>query len=184
MVDSQRLSAIASFANPPSNAAATIAEIRHDSLWQLNGAPADAELDRLLAPLKLSANATPRRAIHTDSLSLLWNGPGMWFVQSDSPEAVASLKQCLRTSDATLTDLSHARTILRLSGQEAATIIKKGCPVDIDAKGVDDVFSSHIGHVNVMVRCVDLNTFDLYVFRSFGFALMEWLVDACNEWKA
>lgn len=186
VVNPDRSSAVASVTPFASTDAVSISERRVRYLLQINGAPVGSEFDQFLHAAGLGGNggSGSGSTLVSADLCLLWNGPQMWFAQSDSDQAVARLGDTLSRTAATITDVSHGRTIFRLTGRDASTLISKGCPVDIGAMSDASVVSSHIGHLNVMVHKIDAQTFDLFVFRSFGQALYEWLADAAVSLKS
>ena len=178
VVNPDRRSAVAGVTPFASNDAVAISERRVRYLLQINGAPTGSDFEQFLNAAGLRGNSDTGSTLVANDLSLLWNGPQMWFAQSDSQQAVSRLGDSLSRTSATISDVSHGRTIFRLAGREAGTLISKGCPVDIGAMPNASVVSSHIGHLNVMIHKIEDQTFDLFVFRSFGQALYEWLADA------
>lgn len=153
------------------------------AIAQVNGAPAE---DVLQTRFTFEQPLQARRVAQNDSCSLIWNGPGKWFAvsQSESPrEFVASLRVKLDHTDATVTDLSHARTVIRISGQHAADVLCKGCPGDIEAMQTGACMATLMGSIAALVHCCETQqSFDIYVFRSFGQAFWEWLTDAALEY--
>jgi len=182
VVDSNRQSALATIEVPTGNTRIALSERRSRYSMQINGAPTGQALTTILTAMGFSHDASQLAmrssvgsspAIVSNDLTLLWNGPGMWFAVSDSDQAMRRLGDSLADSDATITDLSQARTVFRLTGSESGTLLSKGCPVDLDSMVSNTVVSSHIGHFNTLIHRIDTSTFDIYVFRSFGLALYE-----------
>lgn len=146
-------------------------ERRGLAMVQVNGAPEDSEP----APLGSLIDA---------DAALLWTGPGQWFAVSDSlgaDELLAALAQRLSSTDATLSDLSHARTVVRVSGTAWRDLLAKGCPADIDAMVPGDCFATLLSHFTVVIHCLSDDSADVYVFRSFGASLWEWLRGGASE---
>jgi sarcosine oxidase subunit gamma len=116
--------------------------------------------------------------------TLLWTGPGQWFAVAESASAealVGDLKERLSSSDATLSDLSHARTVVRIGGSAWRELLAKGCPADIDAMTPGDCAATLLSHFTVVIHCVADDCADVYVFRSFGASLWEWLRGGAEE---
>ena len=161
-------------------------ELRPGAIAQINGAPEEGELDRLLKPWRLAEAIKPNRAACAESRDLLWNGPGKWMVvsQSDEPEALlSSLESILSGTNATVTDLSHARTVIRVTGEAAADVLCKGCPADIESMQSGDCIVALVGTLSAVIHCREPATsFDAYVFRSFGQAFWEWITDGAAEY--
>lgn len=164
---------------------AVLEEQRPAAIAQINGAPDEQNLAVALRYLALETAPEARRACTGKGGALLWNGPGQWLAVSPSTPAkdfLADLRGALEPRGATVTDLSHARTVIRIAGPKARDAMLKGCPLDLDRFEINDCASSVLGHLNVQIHCLGDQTFDLYVFRSFGLAMWEWLIDAALEY--
>ena len=191
MSEANRRSALAGLVNPGHHGVAgdhgpgvVLRELHPTAICQINGAPDEAELTGALAGLALEGEPTPRRAWPGKHACLLWNGPGGWLaVSSAAPprEWLSTLREALSGTDATVTDLSHARTVINVSGESAAELLLKGCPLDIEALRADDSATSLHGALTVHVHCRGKAGFDLYVYRSFGRALWEQLEEGALE---
>jgi sarcosine oxidase subunit gamma len=94
---------------------------------------------------------------------------------------LAELEERFSSTDATVSDLSHARTVLRVSGAAWKDLLAKGCPADIDAMVPGDCVASLLSHFTVIIHCVTEDSADVYVFRSFGASLWEWLKRGAEE---
>ncbi len=191
MVDVPRRSALQGHVRParlavPDGAepGVTLYEKRPSALAQIQGAPPESELAGRMAELGFDGEMRPRRAYSADSMAWLWNGPGRWLSVSRDhrpDELLRLLRHALEGSDATVTDLSHARTALTVTGSACRDLLAKGCPVDVDAMTPGDCAATLLGPFDVLVHCRDQRVFDVYVFRSFGLAMWEWLRDEALE---
>ena len=156
-------------------------ERRVASLFQVNGLRSiDAEVFQSLGVSQLPTN---NKSVSGEGVVLMWNGPGMVLLESEiQPSEVlgSEVRILLESTDATATDLSSARTILRVSGNDVREFLKKGCPVNIDALGNNDVVSTLLGHNSVTIHCVD-TSFDIYVLQSFGLDLWHWCQHSARE---
>lgn len=151
--------------------ALVLSERRGLAMAQVNGAPADT-------------GPAPLGCTDEGDMTLLWTGPRQWFVVSESlgaGELLAALTERLACSDATISDLSHARTVLRISGAAWRDLLAKGCPADIDAMVPGGCIASLLSHFTVVIHCVASESADVYVFRSFGASLWEWLCRGAEE---
>ena len=154
------------------------------AIAQLNGAPDEAALAQRLAAAGLVVSLSPNRAAEGKDWNALWNGPGQWLVVSDTLEPVTLIDQleaALADSDATVTDLSHARSVSRIEGADVREMLAKLCPLDIEAMPAGDCATSLFGQLTALTHCVDDKCFDLYVFRSFGLEMWEALIDEALE---
>ena len=96
---------------------------------------------------------------------------------------MARFEAALTAADATVTDLSHGRTILRLEGEAAADVLAKGVAIDLDpaAFPTDRVAQSMIHHIDIVLHRLGPDAFELWVLRSFAESLAEWLLEAGAE---
>ena len=157
-----------------------ITEYRPQVIAQINGATAPATLQIALASVGFAEqfDATQFDSGHAyccAEASVLWNGPGMWILVCDNVRTniVNELNSALQDTAATVTDLSHARTILTIQGEKLLDFLSSGCPIDLDNCPPDVCFSTQFGHFNIMLHLKDSQHADMYVYRSFGQALWE-----------
>ena len=157
-----------------------LAQCRPRALVQINGAPDAAVLAESLG----GAGAAPNRSFRTEGVTYMWNGPGRWLAESDERppcELVERIEAAIGPHGASATDLSHARTVLRVSGAAAEDLLAKLCPIDVEAMRVGDVAMTLAGPFQVQVVRSGEVEFRLYVFRSFGLAMWELLIDEAAE---
>lgn len=156
-------------------------ERRVASLFQINGLRSfNSEVFQSLGVSQLPTN---NKSVVGDDVVLMWNGPGMVLLESEiqsSKEIGREVRTLLESTDATVTDLSSARTILRVSGNDVREFLKKGCPVNVDMLGAGDVVSTLLGHNSVTIHCVD-TSFDIYILQSFGLDLWHWCQHNARE---
>lgn len=146
-----------------------------NTLFQINGLHSAAAGD-ILKGFGIESLPLDLRSCSGDDALVMWNGPGMWLFESEfrpSGETLESLRELFQSTDATVTDLSSARTIVRVSGASRRNLLKKGCPADIDAMADGDVVTSLIGHLTATIHC-RAEYFDVYVLQSFGEDFWEW----------
>ncbi len=181
MVEAQRRSALE---NSTSDVAG-IRELRPRAIVQICGAPDD--LQARLGHWQFDSQPQALKAVAAEDAGLFWTAPDQYLLVSRTQshgELCLSLEAQLGDSGATLVDLSHARTVFEISGPHARDILAKGCPLDVDSLVVGDCVPTLLGHFNVLLYCRAQSTFQLFVFRSFGLACMEWLVHAAREFQA
>ena len=97
-----------------------LAERRPCSMVQVNGAPEPGALAGALGAS--DADVSPNRTFDAGGVRYAWNGPDQWLAESDEHgprELVEHVEGTLRAHGASTTDLSHARTAVRVSGPAA-----------------------------------------------------------------
>lgn len=163
----------------------SVAERMPLAIAQINGAPDPAVLAAALSAMGVNTAPEVNRVLSVDGISLLWNGPDMWLAESNQSESrgfVAALRRALADSDATVTDLAHARTVLRLRGAPLPDLLCQGCSADIESLTRGDCTVTQLGHFSVLIHSFDGQIgMDIYVYRSFGLALWEWVTTAAAE---
>lgn len=144
--------------------------------WPGSRAQAERALEKAtgLAPAELNHVAADPQNI------LMTLGPGRWMLQSMQGDLFADLNDTLPALHATVTDLGHARTVLTVEGRDAARVLNTGLPIDLHPLAFPPgrVAQSLIHHVDVTVRCVVEDCFEVSCMRSFGQALFDTLADA------
>ncbi|MDX1515124.1 MAG: hypothetical protein R3174_15410 [Gammaproteobacteria bacterium] len=190
MAESTPISALAGYVAPgvrgavqPDGAGVILQERRFVALAQLVSPPADPTLKEICAVAGVAAMPPSGRAERGKHATLMWNGPGQWLAAfHERTDGFDALSAAARDSGTTVTDLGHARTIIRIAGRNALDVLLKGCPLDLESLGPDDCAATLLGHFNVQIHVLDSGCIDVCVFRSFGLALWEWLVDAALEY--
>ena len=169
-------------ARPEEAPGVVLAECRPRSMVQLNGAPEPGVLAEALGAS--DAEVTPNRSFDAGAVRYAWNGPGQWLAESDerSPGAlIEQVESALRDHGASATDLSHARTVMRVCGPAATDLLAKLCPIDVETMRTGDSAATLAGPFNVQVVKTGDEELRLYVFRSLGLAMWEMLQDEAAE---
>ncbi len=126
------------------------------------------------------------RAAHGPSVSFVGYGPGQWLAVSESlaGEALArDLSQRLRGL-ASISDQNGGRTVLRLSGPHARSVLAKGLPIDVHplAFRPGDAATSTISLMGVQLwQLDDTPIYDLAIFRSVSASFWHWLTASAAE---
>ena len=129
----------------------------------------------------------PLRLTGSASKSLRAIGPGIWHVAGE-PDQIPDA-DALRTTlggVATVVDLSHARTVLHVSGPSAARVIAGHCGIDLDAVmfptgALTGTRFNQLGMT--LARLDDTPTFELMVFRGYAAFVYESLVESAREFN-
>ena len=159
-----------------------LAECRPRSIAQVNGAPEAGALAEALGAT--ASDVSPNRAFHAGAATYAWNGPGQWLAESAEQqpgELIERIEAALRPHGASTTNLSHARTVVQVSGAAATDLLAKLCPIDVETLRTGDSAATLAGPFNVQIVKTGDDEFRLYVFRSFGLAMWEMLLDEAAE---
>ena len=124
--------------------------------------------------------------LSSGKLSLIWIAPARWLVVTHDmgPNVLENRLRDNCGEFASVTDVSHGRTVIRISGENSRQVLMKGAPLDFHPK----IFkrgqsaSTSISQCGVLLTCLDDNEFDLYVLRGFGQHMWEWVCDAATEY--
>jgi sarcosine oxidase subunit gamma len=158
----------------------------------LRGDPDDANF---LAAVREAAGIdlpqAPNTSSETPPLSALWLSPDEWLLicaGGSEGDVVKSLAAALVTHHASVVDVTDARTVFRLSGADARTLLAKGCALDLHKRvfALGDVAQTMLSKAAVILhQTVDDAeepgpVFDIYVPRSFADYLWSWLADAVD----
>ena len=119
------------------------------------------------------------------SVDVLWAGPDQYFVQSSSKsesDLYSELKKKLETI-ASVSDQSHGRVIIRISGPKARAVLAKGTPIDLhtDEFPIGKSALTQMAHVGVHLTRTGNDEFTLSVFRGFSESFWQWLTSQSAE---
>lgn len=163
----------------PGTAPGAILAARHPrAMAQISGAHGAAALDALVRSLALAHVPRSLQCTPGAELALLWNGPGQYLAVSQrhrEHELAAELGAALRASAAVAVDVSHARTVLHLSGPARVEVLAQGCALDLDGMQAGQCAATVVSRFNVLLHCTHDAGFDLYVTRSLAQSFYEWL---------
>lgn len=115
----------------------------------------------------------------------LWAGPDQYFVIAEGrPEGALcrELKAAL-SGIASVSDQSHGRIVIRISGPKSRAVLAKGTPVDLhpDEFPVGKSALTQMAHVGIHLTRVGEDSYDLSVFRGFSESFWEWITEQAEE---
>ncbi len=129
----------------------------------------------------------PRRpgCVTTGTSEFIWTGPGQWLALDSAREGLSrfGFAQAMAErfgGEASVTDLTGARAILRLRGPAVRDVLAKLVPLDLD----DSVFPAGAaaltlaGHVGVTLWRPTPDDWDIACYRSFGASLLHDVLEA------
>lgn len=92
-------------------------------------------------------------------------------------ELAARLASALGGQEAALVDVSSNFAVFRLSGPRAASVLARGCSVELEppAFNAGCCATTKIGRITTLIHRVNEEpSFDVYVGRSFSASLLSW----------
>lgn len=125
----------------------------------------------------------PRRSAAKGDITVLWLSIDQWLVtlpREKCTKTFEALRKKTAGMFALATDMSDARTIIRLSGDGAREVLMKGTSVDMLAPEITVGTVRRMLFAEIAAACHvvgdDPDTLDLYVFRSYADYAWEWLL--------
>ena len=124
--------------------------------------------------LKVSGNNDTR---------ILWIGPNNWFIFSSSEKLSEEISRNLSNNEFAITDLSHSKAIIELSGKNLKEVLKKGCPINFNELNKNQSISSIYNGIAITLDFVNDQpaTVRVMSLRSFGESLYHSVTDASLE---
>ena len=156
-------------------------------LIQLSGWPDSfgSICERITSHLAVRVPVDCLTASAHDDVTIFRVGPTrLWFVcDGDSGRRLRDFFAAFGATDAVVTEIDHSRTVIRVRGPEARTLLNRGLPSDLENSAFPEhVFvQSVIHHVPVLVHRLPSQTdpvFELYVPREYAVTFWEWLTEA------
>jgi sarcosine oxidase subunit gamma len=129
------------------------------------------------------------KAVQTADASLIWSGPDQFLVLSKGGKhAMDPLSQAFSQS-ASLSDQSHARALIIVSGAKARAMLAKLLSIDLHPAvfPIDAAAATSIDHTSVNLwrgndRPDGQAVFNLLVFATFAESLWHTMLDAAAEY--
>lgn len=124
------------------------------------------------------------RVVHKKNSTLVWTAPRRFWAMSNTDAGAAMMTRWRRKvgSAGYVTDLSQARFGVRITGESARDLLAKGCPVDVDSFAGDQSVGTVCEGMPVILHgCGKAPGFDLWIMRSYGRSLFDWLTHSAAE---
>jgi sarcosine oxidase subunit gamma len=151
--------------------------------------PEDAVVEAVAGVIGVKPPTTPNRWARSNGATVIWLGPDEWLVISgldrlDTQEA--ELRSAVIGHGGAAVDVSGQRIRLTLTGPHVRDVLAKGCALDLHRR----IFppgrcaQTTLGRTGVILLADDdPDTFTLLVRQSFANYLVDWLVDATEEYR-
>ena len=124
--------------------------------------------------LKVSGNNDTR---------ILWTGPDNWLIFSNSDNLSEEITKNLSNNEFAITDMSHSKAIIELSGKNLKEVLKKGCPINFNDLNKNQSINSIYNGIAITMDFVtdQPETVRVMSLRSFGESLYHSVTDASLE---
>ena len=139
---------------------------------------------RLAAKYGIEA-PNPRQMVKGDRITLQWCADQQYYAVADDRgegELLAELRSELEGL-ASVSDQSHGRVVIVVTGSQARALLAKGSGVDFHRREfpVNSAVPTQMAHVGVHVAAPAEDTFELSMFRGFSEHFWEWLTEQAQE---
>lgn len=123
------------------------------------------------------------RVSENKDVRILWIGPNNWLALSATVTLSEEIAKSLSNDDFAITDLSHSKAIIELSGKNAKEVLKKGCPINFNDINKNEVVNSIFNGIAVTLDFINDQPDKIRVMclRSFGESLYHSVTDASLE---
>jgi len=129
----------------------------------------------------------PGLARVTNDYTAMPIAPGQWIVTANhggDGSFLTSLQQQL--GDVVhLSEQSHGRVIIRVTGEGAREVMQKGCRLDLHPTQATTGFCAQtsMAQVGVLMHQVDNSpTYDLHVYSGFALSFWHWLTESSAQY--
>ncbi|AZO42161.1 sarcosine oxidase subunit gamma [Mesorhizobium sp. M7D.F.Ca.US.005.01.1.1] len=136
----------------------------------------------------IAAPETPKAVGAADAM-LIWSGPDQFFVLSKSGKHTMQTLAPALSGPASLSDQSHARALISISGTKARAMLAKLSSIDLhaDAFGIGAAAATSMDHTSVTLwrgnNRDGLAVFNLLVFATFAESLWHMILDSAAEYR-
>jgi len=174
----------------PGEAGVSLTEIRNFDLVQVmarRGKAADMAT-AAKARFGVAAPDTPQ-AVQASDAALIWSGPDQFLVLSKGGKHAMGVLSQAYASSASLSDQSHARALISISGAKARPMLAKLSSIDLHpaAFPVGAAAATSIDHTSVTLwrggdRADGQAVFNVLVFATFAESLWHTMLDSAAEY--
>lgn len=140
-------------------------------------------LAAIAAVTGLALSAAPGAGAVEPTRSAFGFAPGKWLVVDQPEDTGAQLSAAMTAETGTVTDLSHGRAVIRVSGPRVEWVLSKLFAIDFsrDAFPVSAGLSTAHHEIFAQIQRTGEAQFDLVVFRSFARSFWSLLCRLAEE---
>ena len=135
----------------------------------------------LVNDLKFSAESS--KVVCNRDTRILWIAPQSWLIVSSKENITDDIKKNCSNEDFSITDISHSRAVIQISGMQAVEVLKKGCPINFNEFKINNCAGTVFNGITILVDFVDNKPEKLHLLtlRSFGESFNHHITDAALE---
>jgi sarcosine oxidase subunit gamma len=113
----------------------------------------------------------------------IWANPNRWYLICEQQDEVALAKQ-LALSNQVHMSVTDGQCCFHLQGQQSLDVLKKGCSLNfgLETFPLGQCLQTRLAITKVFLHRHDINSFDIYVERSYSEYIWRWLLDAAKEY--
>ncbi|MEM9205571.1 MAG: sarcosine oxidase subunit gamma family protein [Pseudomonadota bacterium] len=142
-----------------------------------------SDIDAASKALGFDLPTKARTSAGTKGIACLWFSVDQWIVvlpRHQLPSVLEKLSPSLADTFSSIVDVSDMRSVLRVSGSGAQSVLMKSTSVDVfdGAFAPGHVRRVSFGEIAAAVHVIDETSFDLYVFRSYVEYALDWISEA------
>ena len=125
----------------------------------------------------------PLIVVFNETTRIMWNGPKNWLLVSTKKDLIKNVSDTFKDTDFAVTDLSHSRAIIEITGNDTIEVLKKGCPFNFNKLDKNNSINSTYNGIAFTVDRLsdDPNKVRIFALRSFGESLYHSITDASLE---
>ena len=130
---------------------------------------------------------TKSLTVNSDNITrILWSGPDTWLIVSKDKILSENIYNNFHDNDFAVTDISHSRAVIEISGTKSKDVLKKGSPINFN----DNIFKQNncanttYNGINIIIDFISEkpDCFNLLALRSFGGSFYHSITDSCLEY--
>jgi sarcosine oxidase subunit gamma len=168
----------------PAGLTVEIREMTSRGMIDLRGLADDAAfMAAVRQVLNLDLPTAPRTSAAWGDIQALWLSTDQWLIlcpRAKTEELLTALRQALTGIHSLAVDVSDMRTIIRLEGDAARSLLLKGSSLDLLSPDYEagTVRRLRFAEIAALLHLVSSkpDVIDLYVFRSYADYAWDWLI--------
>ena len=121
-----------------------------------------------------------------EKIKVIWLGPNEWLIVSDDDDAFIKLQNKIGNLEASVTDVSENRTIIRIRGKKTYVLLSKFLVLDLEKNLSTDLSCAQTLFVKVPVLLVrnhydEIPEIDIFTNRSHANYIYNLIVDGTKN---